>query len=110
MIPETVRIFVCTEPVDMRKSFDTLALATQTLIGEDPMSGGLFVFVNKRFNRMKILWWDKTGYALLCKRLHRAVFRLPKSFEPGKTRVVISAQELARIIEGIQLPKKKRRF
>ncbi|MDJ0766650.1 MAG: IS66 family insertion sequence element accessory protein TnpB [Myxococcota bacterium] len=110
MIPGHVRIFVCTEPVDMRKSFDTLALATQTLMGQDPMSGGLFVFVNKRFNRMKILWWDKTGYALLCKRLHRAVFRIPKAIEPGKAGVAISTQELAKIIEGIQLPQKKRRF
>ncbi len=110
MIPSTVRIFVCTEPVDMRKSYDTLALATQALMGEDPMSGSLFVFVNKRFNRMKILWWDRTGYALLCKRLHRAVFRLPKSIEPGKAGVAISPDELSRIIEGIQLPKRRRRF
>ncbi len=110
MIPDTVRIFVCTEPVDMRKSFDTLALATRILMGEDPMSGALFVFVNKRFNRMKILWWDRTGYALLCKRLHRAVFRLPKAIEPGRTGVVISPRELAKIVEGIQLPPRKRRF
>lgn len=108
MIPSSVRIFVCTEPVDMRKSFDTLALAAQELLGEDPMSGALFVFHNKRANRMKILWWDRTGYALLCKRLHRSLFRIPKAIEPGKVSVIVSPQELAAILEGIQLPPRKR--
>ena len=109
MIPSSVRIFVCTEPVDMRKQFDGLALAARELLGQDPQGGALFVFTNKRANRLKVLWWDQTGYALLCKRLHRAVFRLPKAIEPGKLSVNISSQELVRIIEGIQLPPRKRK-
>lgn len=109
MIPSSVRIFVCTEPVDMRRSFDTLAFTAQELLGEDPRSGALFVFHNKRANRMKILWWDRTGYALLCKRLHRALFRIPKAIEPGKVGLLISSKELAAILEGIQLPPKKAR-
>lgn len=107
MIPKSVRIFVCTEPVDMRKQFDGLALATEELLGQNPMGGSLFVFMNKRANRLKVLWWDQTGYALLCKRLHRAVFRFPKPIEPGKIGVQISAHELAKILEGLQLPKRK---
>ncbi len=107
MIPESVRIFVCTSPVDMRKSFDTLAFAAKDLLGEDPRSGALFVFSNKQSNRMKVLWWDKTGYAILCKRLHRAVFRIPKPDAPERTGVMISARELAMILEGIQLSKRK---
>lgn len=103
MIPGSVRIFVCTVPVDMRKSFDTLAFAAKSLLDEDPRSGALFVFANKRANRMKVLWWDKTGYAMLCKRLHRAVFRLPKADDPSRVGVVISVKELALILEGIQL-------
>ena len=110
MIPATMRIFVCTVPVDMRKSFDTLALATKQLLGEDPRSGGLFVFVNKRSNRMKVLWWDKTGYAMLCKRLHRAVFRIPKADAPSGVSVAISAKELALILEGIQLSPNKHKI
>ena len=51
MIPESVRIFVCTSPIDMRKSFDTLAFAVKDLLGEDPRSGALFVFANKRWNQ-----------------------------------------------------------
>jgi len=107
MIPESMRIFVCTSPVDMRKSFDTLAFAAKDMLGEDPRSGALFVFSNKLSNRIKVLWWDRTGYAMLCKRLHRAVFRIPKADSPGRLGVMISAKELALILEGIQLAAKK---
>jgi transposase len=61
----------------MRRSFDGLALATRQLLGQDPQSGALFVFVNKRSNRAKVLWFERHGYCLLYKRLHRALFRLP---------------------------------
>ena len=109
MIPSGVRIFVCTAPVDMRRSFDGLALAAREVLGEDPQSGALFVFVNKRSNRLKCLWWDRTGYALLYKRLHRATFRLPSSLDFGE-KVRISAQELSTILEGVQLPPRKQRI
>jgi transposase len=79
MLPASVRIFVCTVPQDMRRSFDALALATAQLLGEDPRSGALFVFVNKRSTRAKVLWWDANGYCLLYKRLHQALFVLPST-------------------------------
>jgi transposase len=110
MIPPSVRIFVCTAPVDMRKSFDTLAFAVKSLLGKDPRSGALFVFANKRANRMKVLWWDKTGYAMLCKRLHHAVFRIPKADAPENIGVSICANELALILEGIQLSPHKHKI
>jgi len=69
MIPASVRIFVCTEPQDLRRSFDGLALAARERLGEDPQSGALFCFVNKRHNRLKILWWDRNGYCLLYNQL-----------------------------------------
>ena len=65
MLPASVRIFVCTVPQDMRRSFDGLAQATTQLLGQDPRSGALFVFVNKRSTRAKVLWWDANGYCLL---------------------------------------------
>lgn len=77
MIPASVRIFVCTEPQDLRGSFDKLALAARERLGQDPRSGALFCFANKRANRIKILWWDKTGYCILYKRMHQAVVALP---------------------------------
>jgi transposase len=79
MLPGSVRIFVCTEPQDMRRSFDAPALATAQLLGQDPRSGALFVFINKRSTRAKVLWWDTNGYCLLYKRLHQALFVLPSA-------------------------------
>lgn len=94
MIPSTVRIFVCAEPQDMRRSFDGLALAAQDHLGEDPQSGALFLFINKRKNRVKVLWFDRNGYCLLYKRLHRARFELPLSR-------TIDARALAQVLRGI---------
>ena len=62
----------------MRRSFDGLALAAQQHLGEDPQSGALFVFTNKRSSRIKVLWFDRNGYCLLYKRLHKARFELPE--------------------------------
>jgi transposase len=61
MLPPSVRIFVCTTPQDMRRSFDRLALAAKEVVGEDPQSGALFVFVGKRPTRIKVLWWGAPG-------------------------------------------------
>ena len=65
MIPTQVRIFVCTERQDMRRSFDALALAVRDRLALDPESGALFVFASKRGNRLKVLWFDHNGYCLL---------------------------------------------
>lgn len=99
MIPASVRIFVCTEPQDMRRSFDGLALAVREGLGEDPQSGSLFCFANKGMNRLKILWFDTNGYCLLYKRLHRASFVLPGSGKEGSVR--IDGAVLAKLIAGV---------
>lgn len=78
MIPSGVRIFVCRDPQDMRRSFDGLSKSAREVLGEDPNSGALFVFTNKRRNRLKVLWYDGTGHCILYKRVHRARFRLPE--------------------------------
>jgi len=69
VIPTSVRIFVCTERQDMRRSFDALALAVQEKLALDPQSGALFVFASKRSNRLKVLWFDRNGFCILYKRL-----------------------------------------
>jgi transposase len=107
VIPDSVRIFVCTEPQDMRRSFDGLALATQQHLGEDPQSGALYCFVNRRANRLKVLWWDRNGYCLLYKRLHRALFRLPGS--SGTSSVRIDGRALAALIAGVEKQKRCRK-
>ena len=78
MIPKAVRIFVSLEPQDMRRGFDRLARVIREELGGDPQRG-LFVFVSRRRDRLKVLWWDRNGYAVLYKRLHRARARLPRA-------------------------------
>jgi transposase len=97
VIPADVRIFLCTEAVDMRKSFDGLTGVAREHLQRDPDHGGLFVFVNRRSNRLKILWLDGLGYCLLYKRLHRALFRLPES--GGRPR--IDGAQLATLLAGV---------
>ncbi|HMJ10654.1 MAG TPA: IS66 family insertion sequence element accessory protein TnpB [Polyangiaceae bacterium] len=106
MIPTTTRIFVCTAPVDMRRSFDGLARCTRELLEQDPASGALFLFTGKRGTSLKALWWDRTGYCILYKRLARGTFRLPAASEHTHA-VLIDARELALILEGIELPTRK---
>ena len=100
MIPAGVRIFVCTEPVDMRRGFDRLAQTARDIVGQDPQQGGaLFVFANRRATRMKVLWFERNGYCMLYKRLHRAVFELPLA-GAGSRSVHIDAAALARLLAG----------
>ena len=108
MIPSTVRIFVCTEPQDMRRSFDGLALATRQVLDQDPECGALFCFINKRANRLKVLWWDKNGYCLLYKRLHRAIFLLPTGGGADSSAIRIDGRALADLIAGVEKKRRKR--
>ena len=101
MLPSSVRIFVCTTPQDMRRSFDGLAQAARQLLGEDSQSGALFVFVGRRPTRVKVLWWERNGYCLLYKRLHRAIFRLPDA-TPGTLSVRIDGAALAALLAGVE--------
>jgi len=99
MLPASVRIFVCAAPQDLRRSFDGLAAAAQQLVGEDPRAGGsMFVFVNKQRNRAKVLWWDKNGYCLLYKRLHRALFLIPDA--GNASTLAIDGRALAALLVG----------
>jgi transposase len=100
MIPAAVRIFVCTEPMDMRQGFDRLAQTVRAKLGEDPESGSLFVFANRGATRLKALWFDRNGYCLLYKRLHRAVFELPAS-TGAPSAIQIDAARLAELLRGV---------
>ena len=100
MIPSAVRIFVCTERQDMRRSFDGLALVVRESLSLDPESGALFVFAGKTSNRVKVLWFDHNGYCILYKRLHRALFELPEAKDSERC-VAINANMLATILRGV---------
>ncbi len=109
MIPTALRIYVCTEPVDMRKSFNGLILAAREYVGEDPQGGALFVFANKRGQLLKVLWFDRNGYCILYKRLHGARFRLPDQSDPLRPVAQINGRQLAEILTGIEIKRKRRK-
>lgn len=100
MIPTSVRIFVCTEPQDMRRGFDGLALVARQTLGVDPQSGALVCFVNKALTRLKILWWDRNGYCILYKRMHRALVAVPAGAREGSM-IKIDARQLAELLAGV---------
>jgi len=99
-LPPSVRIFISTVPGDMRRSFDGLAAMTEQILAQDPFSGHLFVFRNKRGDRVKILYWDRSGYCLWYKRLEEGTFRFPERREKS---VEVDAAELALLLEGFDL-------
>lgn len=106
MLPPSVRIFVGSQPVDLRQSFDRLAARTEEQLQGDPFSGHLFVFRNRRGDRVKILYWDRSGFCLWYKRLEQGVFHLPTS----KTGCVeLEWADLALLLEGIDLAGAQRR-
>lgn len=107
-LPSSVRIYVAAEPVDLRRGFDGLASATRSVIGANPLSGHLFVFLNRRRNRVKVLVWDRTGYLLLYKRLERGTFQIPTEPAPGRRHVEVDAGELTLMLEGLDLRNAKR--
>jgi transposase len=108
-LPSSVRIYVAAEAVDLRRGFDGLAAATRALIGADPMSGHVFVFLNRRRNRVKLLVWDRTGYVLLYKRLEKGTFEIPSEPQLGQRHVEVDSGELGLMLEGLDLRRARRR-
>ena len=108
-LPPSVRVFIARGATDMRKSFDTLAAVVCDIIDEDPQSGHLFVFVNRRRDRMKILWWDRSGYCLLAKRLEHGQFHLYDQAGDREARYEMRASELSLLLDGIDLRGARRR-
>lgn len=100
MIPRNVRVFVCVEPQDMRRGFDRLARTVQAEMGGDPRSGALFVFVSRRADRLKLLWWDHNGYAVLYKRMHRATAQAPRALDPSQRAIEIDERSLGALLRG----------
>lgn len=99
-VPSPLPIFLAIEPADMRKGFDGLAQLVREQIAEDPLSGRLFVFRNRRRDRLKILYWDRDGFAIWMKRLEKGTFRFP---EAKAGHALVTAAEMAAVLEGIDL-------
>lgn len=105
-LPPAVRIFVATEPTDMHLSFDRLAALAREGFQQDPLSGHLFVFPNRLRDRVKILFWDRSGFCLWYKRLERGVFHFPRA---EATHVELDAADLTLLLDGIDLGPAQRR-
>jgi transposase len=99
-LPPSVRIFLCLVPADMRRSFDGLMMMAEKIVFQAPFSGHLFVFVNKRKDRVKVLYWDGDGFAIWYKRLEEGTFRFAQTGSGG---VEIEASRLWLILGGIDL-------
>jgi transposase len=89
---------------------EALLQAARETLKQDPESGALFVFANKRGHRVRILWWDRTGYCLLQKRLEWRAFRLPRTLDPNASSIPTDVAELSKILKGVALPPKKHRM
>ena len=105
-LPASVRTYLCREPTDMRRSFDRLALMAQELIHQDPLSGHVFVFRNRKGDRVKLLHWDQDGFVIWYKRLEKGVFPWPEGvFADGR----LDRRELAMMLEGMKVVQVKKR-
>ena len=104
MVPQlsaAVRVFLCTRPTDMRKSFDGLTGLVQECFGQDPLTGHLFLFLNRRRDRIKILYFDRDGLAIWYKRLEAGSFEMPRT--AARDGVELQPAQLAMILSGIDL-------
>ena len=103
----STRIWLATQPADMRCGFDRLAELARVVTGQDPLSGHLFLFRSRGGDRLKALYWDKDGMALWYKRLEEGTFKLP-GVEPSARSVELRGSELAMMLDGIDLRSVKR--
>lgn len=105
-LPSAVSIFLYTEPTDMRKGFDGLSGIVRSVFAADPLDGSLFLFVNRRRDRLKILHWDGTGYWLYYKLLEAGTFEVLASEDPY---LRIDSTQLAMLLGGVSLVRVNRR-
>jgi transposase len=96
------RYYLSRQVADMRKSYNGLSGLVRQGLGRDPLSGEVFIFLNRRRTQMKLLVWDRSGFVIWGKRLERGTFELPRSSETGAS-VVLSWEELVLILEGVSL-------
>jgi len=107
MMPQAVKIYLATAPADMRKAHDGLSALVRQELGENVYSGHLFVFANRRADRVKILTFDRGGFVLWYKRLERGRFRIPK-ISNGQRSVKLDAGQLAMLLDGVDYSRVQR--
>jgi transposase len=108
-LPTSVHIYLARGATDMRKSIDGLAAVTKEVLAHDPMSGHLFVFCNGRRDRIKILYWERSGFWLLHKRLERGTFAWPLPANSDAKQIELPASDLTALLSGLDLQRARRR-
>ena len=104
-----IQVFMAVEPVDLRKGFDALSAAVQAVFDRNVLDGHLFLFLNRRRDRIKLLWWDRDGLAIFYKRLERGTYEIPRH-APGDKQLRLDATQFSLLLNGIQLDSAKRRI
>jgi len=113
LLPSAVRVYLATEPMNLRKSFEGLQNAVRCVIQKDPLSGHVFAFVNRRKDHVKLLLWTRGGFTIVQKRLERGVFTFDfLGATQGSQAIELGADELAMLLEGIDASgaRRSRRF
>ncbi|HHH30109.1 MAG TPA: transposase [Polyangiaceae bacterium] len=107
--PPAVKVFVATQPIDGRKGAYSLAAMVRSVFSHDPFVGNLYVFFTRRLDRVRVLYWDRNGFALWTKRLEKGRFRAAMSPDGRLRASAIEYAELALVLEGIELAGGRRR-
>lgn len=110
-LPPQVRVFLYRLPTDMRKSFHGLVALVESAVKQDPLSGSLFVFLNRQRDRIKILYWGQTGFCIWYQQLQKGTYQLPdeKSLEDQQT-IEVTRSQLSLILDGIDLSSARQRM
>lgn len=102
LLPASVRIYVATAPTNVRKSFEGLSNEVRSALAADPISGHVFLFLNRKRSQVKLLLWTRGGFTIVHKRLERGRFTFPERVTEGAARLEIDAHELAMLLEGLE--------
>lgn len=106
--PAGVKLYLAKEATDLRKSFNGLSMLVEHEFGLDAMAGHLFVFLNRRANQVRILFWDRDGFCIVAKKLERGTFRRTRKVGSDRTHVEIDSADLALLLEGIEIHEVRR--
>ncbi|MFO0614779.1 MAG: IS66 family insertion sequence element accessory protein TnpB [Polyangiaceae bacterium] len=103
LLPSSVKVYASTAPTSLRKSFEGLSNEVRSVLRSDPLSGHVFLFLNRRRNQVKMLVWTRGGFMIVHKRLERGSFAFPERIDAATERAEIDAHELAMLLEGLDL-------
>ena len=103
LLPRAVRVYFAAAPASLRKSFEGLSNEVRVVLGRDPLSGHVFVFLNKRRTQVKLLLWTRGGFTIVHKRLERGTFAFPAKVTSEATSVSLDVHELGMLLEGIDV-------